>query len=128
MKTPPYYEKMRSGNLAIVLEGGVGYDSFGTFAKKWTSRLSLRVTKRVDGAGERIWECEHGGCRYWLAYDDWFPHISLEPQNAEAGEHILAIGQSLGLDKDAEPSAAPNGGPATQLGNSGVTEGPPSVS
>jgi len=28
----------------------------------------------------------------------------------------------------AEPSAAPNGGPATQLGDSGVTEGPPSVS
>jgi hypothetical protein len=27
-----------------------------------------------------------------------------------------------------EPCAAPNGGPATQLGNSGVTEGPPSVS
>ena len=28
----------------------------------------------------------------------------------------------------AEPSAAPNGGPATQLGNSDITEGPPSVS
>jgi len=28
----------------------------------------------------------------------------------------------------AEPSAAPNGGPATQLGNSGATEGPPSLS
>jgi hypothetical protein len=27
-----------------------------------------------------------------------------------------------------EPCAAPNGGPATQLGNSSVTEGPPSVS
>jgi hypothetical protein len=27
-----------------------------------------------------------------------------------------------------EPNAAPNGGPATQLGNSGVTQGPPSVS
>jgi hypothetical protein len=27
-----------------------------------------------------------------------------------------------------EPSAAPNGGPATQLGKSNVTEGPPSVS
>lgn len=27
-----------------------------------------------------------------------------------------------------QPDAAPNGGPATQLGNSGVTEGPPSVS
>jgi hypothetical protein len=30
--------------------------------------------------------------------------------------------------KRAEPSAAPNGGPATQLGNSGVTERPPSES
>lgn len=30
--------------------------------------------------------------------------------------------------RNGEPSAAPNGGPATQLGNSGVTEGPPSVS
>ena len=28
----------------------------------------------------------------------------------------------------AEPDAAPNGGPATRLGNSGATEGPPSVS
>jgi hypothetical protein len=26
------------------------------------------------------------------------------------------------------PGAAPNGGPATRLGNSGITEGPPSVS
>jgi hypothetical protein len=30
--------------------------------------------------------------------------------------------------RDAEPGAAPNGGPAMQPGNSGVTEGPPSVS
>ena len=29
---------------------------------------------------------------------------------------------------DGQPSAAPNGGPTTQLGNSGATEGPPSVS
>ncbi len=29
---------------------------------------------------------------------------------------------------EAEPGAAPNGGPATRVGNSGATEGPPSVS
>ena len=29
---------------------------------------------------------------------------------------------------EAEPGASPNGGPATQLGHPGVTEGPPSVS
>jgi hypothetical protein len=28
---------------------------------------------------------------------------------------------------DAEPAGAPNGGPATRVGNSGTTEGPPSV-
>ncbi len=32
------------------------------------------------------------------------------------------------LDRNAEPGAAPNGGPATRLGNPGVAEGPPSVS
>ena len=31
-------------------------------------------------------------------------------------------------DNSAEPSAPPNGGPATPVGNSGATEGPPSVS
>ena len=31
-------------------------------------------------------------------------------------------------DHNAEPCAAPNGGPATPVGNSGATEGPPSVS
>ena len=33
-----------------------------------------------------------------------------------------------GASQNVEPDAPPNGGPATPLGNSGVTEGPPSVS
>jgi hypothetical protein len=32
------------------------------------------------------------------------------------------------LARDAQPGAAPNGGPAKPVGKSGVTEGPPSVS
>lgn len=58
-------------------------------------------------------------------------HIS----NALAAR-VAAIGLGLDFDlyclgeesRDAEPDAPPNGGPATRLGNSGVTEGPPSVS
>ena len=40
------------------------------------------------------------------------------------------VGASLGRGIPARPNhaAAPNGGPATPLSNSGVTEGPPSVS
>lgn len=92
---------MHSGNLAIVLDDGVDYGSFAKFAKKWISKLSLKVTKQVDGVGERIWECEHEGYSYWLSYDDWVSHLSLEPQNAEAGNHILTIGAGLGLEANA---------------------------
>jgi hypothetical protein len=38
---------------------------------------------------------------------------------------VLALGYRI--VRDTEQDAAPNGGPATQPGNSGVTEGPPSV-
>jgi hypothetical protein len=51
--------------------------------------------------------------------------------SGELPEHkvrTFAEGLSMSYKKGVEPSAAPNGGPATQLGNSGVTEGPPSVS
>ena len=47
-------------------------------------------------------------------------------------EPLLEIGAvrvvGTATDRDAEPGASPNVGPATPLGNSGVTEGPPSVS
>ena len=40
----------------------------------------------------------------------------------------VAEADSVLRDLVAEPGAAPNGGPATPLGNSDVTDGPPSVS
>ncbi|MEN9677081.1 MAG: hypothetical protein RIS76_2977 [Verrucomicrobiota bacterium] len=41
---------------------------------------------------------------------------------------VLRIALSKSSEAVAEPGAAPNGSPAMQPGNSGVTEGPPSVS
>ena len=47
-------------------------------------------------------------------------------------DRLRAFAEKRGLvapfRKNAEPCAAPNGGPAMRLGNSGVTKGPPSVS
>ena len=40
---------------------------------------------------------------------------------------MLSISRQASRMRDAEPGAAPSGGPATPLGNSRVTEGPPSV-
>lgn len=43
-------------------------------------------------------------------------------------DFVVAVQRQIMSIRNSEPGAAPNGGPATQSGNSGVTEGPPSVS
>ncbi|HMO65544.1 MAG TPA: hypothetical protein PKC18_08050 [Lacipirellulaceae bacterium] len=44
------------------------------------------------------------------------------------GIFLVSRNPRTSRSKIAQPSAPPNGGPATPPGNSGVTEGPPSVS
>ena len=53
-------------------------------------------------------------------------HASVIHQDFQ--EWLTAYARQHRYIEDAEPSAAPNGGPATDSGNSGVMEGPPSVS
>ena len=57
-----------------------------------------------------------------------FAHEVDSSQRAFYRAARMVIDQAFGLATNAEPNAPPNGGPATQLGNSGVAEGPPSVS
>jgi Domain of unknown function (DUF5063) len=79
------------------------------------------------------------GLRAWSAQDDRYletivfdwktlfgSHWGLHAVSAMRALHPIAF--LRGLSTNAEPSVAPNGGPATQFGNPGVTEGPPSVS
>jgi hypothetical protein len=62
----------------------------------------------------------------------WEQVIRLRPLHVIAendGVYLLSRDEDLvHRITNAEPCAAPNGGPSTQLDNSGVTEGPPSVS
>jgi hypothetical protein len=53
--------------------------------------------------------------------------VNLDEESEKTFKDIFGSDQLI-KNKDAEPGAPPNGGPATQLGTSGVTEGPPSVS
>ena len=59
---------------------------------------------------------------FWFSYPALL-RIVLELEFGKAYEEY-----SHRRDGIVEPGAAPNGGPATQPGNSGVVEGPPSVS
>ena len=73
---------------------------FQTDAKRFADQLSLPVTREAFSLSRRTLQRE---------YFDRFEAICNEIRGAE-------------------PGAPPNGGPATLLGNSGVAEGPPSVS
>ena len=99
MNTPPYLLKMACGDQSIVLESGVSYESFPKCAARWAERLRLTITKRIDGPSEHIWECHRDGCWFWLAFDDWFPEISLEPKDHDAGQLILTIASEVGLER-----------------------------
>lgn len=98
MKTPRY-SIMQCGRQSLVLEEGINYDSFSAAAEKWARQLDLHVTEKIDGAGERLWLCERAGRPFWLAFDDWFPEISLEPRDNAAAAEILVIGTALGVSE-----------------------------
>ena len=99
MKGVPHFSTMHSGHRSIVLEDGVDYDSFPSAAGRWTRRLGLRVVHKTDGPDARLWECEKDGRKYCLVFDDWFPELNLEPQNAEAAAEIPQIGREIGIDE-----------------------------
>jgi len=56
------------------------------------------------------------------------PYVAIWCGVALAAYTIFAVWRFRPYERIAEPRAVPNGGPTRQLGNSGVTEGPPSVS
>ena len=55
----------------------------------------------------------------------WFGEDVGSSDYSRIGAEIWELWQRF---RSAEPHASPNGGPATRSGNSGVAEGPPSVS
>ena len=56
------------------------------------------------------------------------PYVAIWCGVALSAYTIFAVWRFRPYDRIAEPDAAPNGGPATPVGNSAVTEGPLSVS
>jgi hypothetical protein len=81
----------------------------------------LSVSEYYD-RGMRTWKSEQeiGEVDRWIDSHEGQIHSSLMQMARDERALIMKL--------NAEPDASPNGGPATRLGNSGVTEGPPSVS
>jgi hypothetical protein len=86
--------------------------------------------RTLDEVGERLagalirWDCQEDLDVIEPSLQAKFEALFREYLR-DASDIAAVIPQKL--QRRAEPGAAPNDGPATQLGNSGVTEGPPSV-
>jgi hypothetical protein len=96
---------------------------------------AVRIKMKTDceASSQRLDDIAH---QLEDAIEDWRRFVAANCQGEECARIFDALQQreaSLLQDVDperyrAEPTAAPNGGPATPSGNSRVTEGPPSVS
>ena len=64
----------------------------------------------------------------WIRFESSWIYAALLAVMGAAWILEGTIDRRLSRAKEAEPDAAPSGGPATQLGNSGGAERPPSVS
>jgi hypothetical protein len=89
-------------------------------------RMEIRSTDHAGHMGVFGWVAHHysGGVGG--------PHLSKVtfgiPFDPSELPRLVREFERLAAGSGAEPGAAPNGGPAMQLGNSEATEGPPSVS
>ena len=151
----PYYEEdLRLSRLAMMREAcardlqaipfvlgrGLYFQAFDRLYKAFQEFLqALFVARRTYPIAYNKWIREQ--VTEWLSlpklYEQLPPILSVRNiQGPELGEKADSLRTLLERwtcpaphgHGTAQPSAPPNGGPATDLGNSGVTEGPPSVS
>jgi hypothetical protein len=151
----PYYgEELRLSRLAMVREAcardleaipfflgrGLYFQAFDRLYKAFQEFLqALFVARRTYPLAYNKWIREQ--VAEWLSLPDLYeklpPILSVRKiegaelaQNADALRVLLERWTCLGAvgREAAQPGAPPNGGPTTPPGNSGATEGPPSVS
>src|SRR4029453_13273611 len=126
--------------IPFVLGGGFFFQAFDRLYKAFQEFLqALFISRRTYPLAYNKWIREQ--VAEWLSLPDLYeglpPILSVRriesgelTENADALRVLLERWTCLGVDsrEAAQPGAPPNGGPTTPRGNSGVTEGPPSVS
>ena len=96
---------------------------------RWAVECMLKISKILEARHQVVTASliEAGiGCMWLISGASMVCLIIVRWNRGERDALICKL--LRGKLQELEPGAAPNGGPATPLDNSGVTEGPPSVS
>jgi hypothetical protein len=109
-----------SGRLSIEL--GDDGPMFGVYASRLEEICKGKRVERLDGLDQSYWDYNVEGTTIVL-HSDVFAGISLHVEDGSRDDLLRRVAAQI-----TEPATSPNGGPAAALGDSGATEGPPSVS
>ena len=99
----PKLERMRSGNLRLLLTEAGTWESFDAFAERWAHQVGATIVDRVDGPDVRVWRVSYENRAVNLVYDDFPNGISVEAIDADSNSAIEQL-YALVLAE-----AAPNG-------------------
>jgi hypothetical protein len=95
---------------------------FGVYASRLEEICEGKRIERLDGLDQSYWDYNIEGTTIVL-HSDVFAGISLHVEDGSRDDLLRRVAAQI-----TEPATSPNGGPAPALGDSGATEGPPSVS
>lgn len=84
----PKLERTRGGNLSILLTDAGTWESFETFAERWTQQIGAEIVDRVDGPDVRVWRIYYEERTVNLVYDDFPNGISVEAVDADSNAAI----------------------------------------
>ena len=99
----PKLERMRSGNLRLLLTEAGTWESFEAFAERWVQQIGATILDRVDGPDVRVWRMSYEDRAVNLVYDGFPNGVSVEAIDADSNTAIEQL-YSLVLSE-----AVPNG-------------------
>jgi Protein of unknown function (DUF3630) len=86
----PRLETMASGQESIAI-AQCSYDEFSDCAQFWAAKFDAQILQAIDGPDQRLLIIQIRQCMFWLAFDEFFNEICLEPQDPSAGKIIPSI-------------------------------------
>lgn len=90
-------QPMASGGTALLLTQQVAWKDFPQYVRDISILLCVPPAEPIRSVDVQIATLEIDGQRFWLAWDEWFDGVALEPQSDLAAALIADLRERLQL-------------------------------